>query len=185
MTFAFFFSDPASLLSFNPYILITPSLPLRQVMFNPQSSSSHSHPPSIQPPPKMSSRPRQFRPIDARSPPLTTSPDLNTPQYTSQHESLLPSTDGSHLKLKIKSATTPEARSRLNVKPLVSRLLPISSHSASRALHRAITPSDSEGSLVDTIVAPPSFTTRIDSYDHLEEHTGETETVLVTVRLVL
>lgn len=54
---------------------------------------------------------------------------------------------------------------------------------ASRALHRAITPSDSEGSLAgipaaghsdDSVPAP--------GMDHDEEPLGETEAVLVTVR---
>jgi len=50
-----------------------------------------------------------------------------------------------------------------------------------RTLHRAVTPSDSEGSLAETWMAPPLGTPK----EVEVEEMGETEAVLVTVRRVL
>ena len=137
----------------------------------------------FQPTPKMSSRPGQLRLPDARSPPLTTSLNSNAPQYPSQHKHLL-STKETNLRLKIKSALTPDARTRLTVKPVGARAAAPNSRleapaPAVRAMDRAITPSDSEGSLAETLVTA----SRGGLGDGVEE-LGETEAVLVTVRYV-
>ena len=138
----------------------------------------------------MSSRPRQLRPTDTKSPPLTTSLNANTPTYPSPYDSVLLPKDGS-LKLKVKSVTTPEARSKLALKPLGARV-PAPSTSrlegpavAARPVHRAITPSDSEGSLVGGLSFVPDGSSRGGFRSNGDEETGQTgqtEAVLVTVR---
>ena len=141
----------------------------------------------FQPTPKMSSRPRQLRPTDAKSPPLTTSLNANTLNYPSPYDNGLLPKDGS-LKLKVKSLVTPEARSRLAMKPLGARApAPSSSRlegpgAAARSMHRAITPSDSEGSIAGGWMHLPDRALEIESRSDGDEGTGQTEAVLVTVR---
>jgi hypothetical protein len=71
---------------------------------------------------------------------------------------------------------TPEARSRLLPKPTIPGR---SALGRPGIMHRAITPSDSEGSLMELVMPSVSDTTIIN--DGFEED-GETEAVLVTVR---
>jgi hypothetical protein len=85
------------------------------------------------------------------------------------------------MKLKIKSHMTPEANSRVLVKPTP---LGIRHHGLERPgqgnLGRAITPSDSEGSLMELTMGSSSVVaTRMEDNDEME---GEKEAVLVTVR---
>jgi len=159
-------------------------------------SSSKIRPPPFQPTSKMSSRPGpksqlsklQPNPALARSPPLTTSVNANTPHYPSSYNYdnpssfLSPKDGGGSIKLKIKSSTTPEARSRLGIKPITTRIAAV----ASRSLHRAITPSDSEGSLADAWLGsnPAHLVQEVGLDFEDEEEQGETEAVLVTVRYV-
>lgn len=126
-----------------------------------------------------------------RSPPLTDSLNFNAgPEKAYPSSSLVPK-DGS-AKIRIKSATTPEAKSRIMPKMLgrtpgpgsvfTPAKTPLSS--VIRGNSRSMTPSDSDSSLADSWI-PPVPAIRPDFLaDHVEEKLVGSEAVLVTVRWV-
>ena len=148
---------------------------------------------------KMSSRPRipsnpRATPSLTRSPPLTTSLNDNQPppkpkSLETGHVLLKQSVmspglqKDSTTRLKIRpSAITPEPRSRTAVRPSTIIRTPGMLGgvvSAAKRMHRAITPSDSDGSLVDMYGALPSSNSELE--EPIQE-LGSSETVLVTVR---
>jgi len=145
---------------------------------------------------KMSSRPRiaggaKINPVLTRSPPLTTS--LNDNPRLESVTSILAPKEGSS-KLRIKSSTTPEAKSRLVPKSMQRAGVPIvppTQQTPSRFAGGSnlrttmLAPSDSDGSLADawqglshthagSSILPTEPTERLEA----------SEAVLVTVRYV-
>ena len=156
--------------------------------------------------PKISSRPGRSAfipqssklapqtPSSTRSPPLTTSQNsINVPLLTPKQSSV---------KIKIKSATTPEAKSRLLIKPLGGRtgtankvespvppvpVLPSGLHRGRGVgnYEKAMTPSESEGSLGEWIGrSGGEVEYEGEAGEQVSEGEGQTETVMVTVRSV-
>jgi hypothetical protein len=139
--------------------------------------------------PKLSSRPRPAQSATSsklnpshstthqttKSPPLTTSHNVNAPAYPFLNHSpghYLAPKEGS-VKLKPKAAVTPEAKSRLMKTPLAS-------------VRRGMTSSDSSDSMGSWIPPTPVNGTMSgfgDLYDG-EEEIGQTEAVMVSVRYV-
>lgn len=65
------------------------------------------------------------------------------------------------------------------MKPLGARAPVIS---AARVMQRAMTPSDSEGSLAEGYMSVPPMSTIDSTWKTVDDEMGETEAVLVTVR---
>nr|XP_031858541.1 uncharacterized protein CI109_006064 [Kwoniella shandongensis]KAA5525613.1 hypothetical protein CI109_006064 [Kwoniella shandongensis] len=150
----------------------------------------------------MSSRPRTLlsakTPTGLKSPPLTTSHNSNTPHEPSSLGSMLaPKEGGGSVKLKIKSATTPEAKSRVLVKPLGARSpapppvppLPTSTPGSKRVAPSPFTAarglninglSDEWMSAPIDTVGNNELDSAFEEYDH---ELGQTEAVLVSVRV--
>ncbi|WVQ96601.1 hypothetical protein IAU59_003706 [Kwoniella sp. CBS 9459] len=134
-------------------------------------------------------------PAHLKSPPLTTSHNLNTPHYPHPHESSLsnvlsPKEGGGSVKLKVKSAITPESKSRLLLKPLGARAqtppvpsLPNHTPSIKLVNRRPITPDQmrlADEGWMSAVPGEEGFVAGLDDY---EEDAAETEAVLVSVRV--
>jgi hypothetical protein len=161
-------------------------------MFTPSSSASARLAPIS------SSRPRQpfARPHSSLAQPLTTDRNSNTPSPlsflnddpASSNHGILPREGAG--KLKIKSATTPEAKSRLLTKALPKTPAQppryqqenghtsMSTSTIKLVTPRAMTPSESQESLTSAWVPQD----RVEAMDAEEGPIGETEAVLVSVR---
>ncbi|WRT66744.1 uncharacterized protein IL334_003707 [Kwoniella shivajii] len=143
--------------------------------------------------PKLSSRSKIIvpkTPAHLKSPPLTTSNNSNTPHHTETLSNMLSPKEGS-TRLKIKSATTPEAKSRLLIKPLGARA------QAPRVNDTLAAPSMR---LVNKPASPDYVPTLADEgwmsadhgdvdstptmgFDGYEDEMAETEAVLISVRV--
>ncbi|WVR06672.1 hypothetical protein IAU60_003704 [Kwoniella sp. DSM 27419] len=149
--------------------------------------------------PKLSSRARPLNPktpAHLKSPPLTTSLNSNTPHYPhdpSASGHLTPKEGSGSIKLKIKSAITPESKSRLLVKPLGARAqssapATLNVHTpSSRLTSRPVTPLVSRDEVVladeawmSSIPGDEGMVAGLDGY---EDDPAETEAVLVSVRV--
>ncbi|WWC88295.1 uncharacterized protein L201_003203 [Kwoniella dendrophila CBS 6074] len=151
--------------------------------------------------PKLSSRSTPLvpkTPSHMKSPPLTTSHNGNTPHHTSGSIShvLSPKEGGGSTRLKIKSATTPEAKSRLLVKPIPAGVKAQMQRNSNnellatpsvRLVNRAKTPNyeptlADEGWMSADSHQVNSNPTMMD-FDDYENEMAETEAVLVSVRV--
>ncbi|OCF39719.1 centromeric protein E [Kwoniella heveanensis CBS 569] len=132
-------------------------------------------------------------PAHLKSPPLTTSNNLNTPHHP--HESSLssvlsPKEGGGSVKIKVKSAITPESKSRLLIKPMGARaqtpsVPPLPNHTPSIKLvnRRPFTPDQMKLADEGWMSAEPGEEGFVAGLDDYEEDTAETEAVLVSVRV--
>ncbi|KAK8858917.1 hypothetical protein IAR55_003148 [Kwoniella newhampshirensis] len=160
-----------------------------------ESQSRPRLPPAVGTP-KMSSRPRTLLPAKTptglKSPPLTTSLNSNTPHEPSSLSSMLAPKEGS-VKLKIKSATTPEAKSRVLVKPLGARSpappvppLPTTTPSSKYIARAPFTPGLNISGLSDEWMSAPVEVLETDlgsAFEEYDHELGQTEAVLVSVRV--
>ncbi|WVF69082.1 hypothetical protein IAT40_003856 [Kwoniella sp. CBS 6097] len=136
-------------------------------------------------------------PAHLKSPPLTTSHNLNTPHHPHDASSSLssvlsPKEGGGSVKIKVKSAITPESKSRLLIKPMGARaqtssVPPLPNYTPSMKLvsnsRRPITPDQmrlADEGWMSAVPGEEGFVAGLDDY---EENTAETEAVLVSVRV--
>ncbi|KAK6907889.1 hypothetical protein I203_101890 [Kwoniella mangroviensis CBS 8507] len=152
--------------------------------------------------PKVSTRSTLFAPktpSHMKSPPLTTSHNSNTPHHSEPLPNILSPKEGGagSTRLKIKSATTPEAKSRLLVKPIGARAQvqhaqrtnsDLLSTPSVTLVNRPTTPNyaptlaDEGWMSADTHPIEASSMMDFDEYENGKAET-ETEAVLVSVRV--
>ncbi|WVW85104.1 hypothetical protein I302_107141 [Kwoniella bestiolae CBS 10118] len=143
--------------------------------------------------PKISSRFAPKTPSHMKSPPLTTSHNGNTPHHPEPLSQVLSPKEGASgsTRLKIKSATTPEAKSRLLVKPIGARAQTphrandLLSTPSVRLVNRSNTP-NYEPTLADegwmSADTHPVEGGMVD-FEEYDNELAETEAVLVSVRV--
>ncbi|WVO18606.1 hypothetical protein L204_106325 [Cryptococcus depauperatus] len=118
-----------------------------------------------------------------------TSHDSNAPDVPPMPQPLSPKDGGSSLRLKIKSSTTPEARSRVLIKPhhAAGRSHPIGSHhSSATPSMKLVTKHTAKGSQSfedEWMTAPIDSTEIIPTFESFEGDLAETEAVQVSIRV--
>lgn len=126
--------------------------------------------------------------------PSTTSKPYPLSSHNSNTHDILPLPQGlspkdgqSSVKVKIKSSTTPEARSRVLVKPLGARLPGAGSGTTPsiKLVTKQPERKEPEPFVDDWMSAPMDADSISPSYDNYEEDLAETEAVQVSIRYVL
>ncbi|WWC62984.1 uncharacterized protein I303_105582 [Kwoniella dejecticola CBS 10117] len=146
------------------------------------------------PPPHTTPKPTsRFAPKTSshlKSPPLTTSHNGNMPHHPEGISHVLSPKEGGSVRLKIKSATTPEAKSRVLVKPIGARAQTPRSNDllqtpSVRLVSRPVTPNH-EPTLADDVwmsADTHAQQTPMMDFEEYEDEMAETEAVLVSVRV--
>ncbi|WVQ84221.1 hypothetical protein IAT38_006372 [Cryptococcus sp. DSM 104549] len=118
-----------------------------------------------------------------RPPPLSNH-NANTTDAPSLPAHILTPKDGS-AKIKIKSTTTPEARSRVLVKPIGARAHPTAPPSTMKLVTRPITPAVASEPVFEDqwMSAPVDAVDFVPGYDSYESDLAETEAVQVSIRV--
>jgi centromeric protein E len=131
------------------------------------------------------SRIRQVAPrSNVPAPPLTTDRNSNAALSFLQEEPAGPNVlmpkEGAG-KLKIKSATTPEAKSRVLARPLLNNPASAASNAGPASTIKLVTPRMTQSESVESMTSGWMTSGTVEQAEVFEE-TGETEAVLVTVR---